>query len=174
VSFSSPDRPSPIATALNFMQCHNFAKSGNLRDLSLPVSGLYLLAAPSTPDEARAMAVAIIYPEPEKGGIGKGKIASVTKTISGAFSPALLSQARAVVPYPDLSKCRLAFGAGMRSLFATAFLDPLRAKNVKLHLTSCRLLSGLAPPAPWSTMAPATGREAPGRRLPTRTPERVG
>lgn len=40
-------------TALRFMRCHDFAKSGKLKDLALPVSGLYLLAAPSTPDEAR-------------------------------------------------------------------------------------------------------------------------
>jgi hypothetical protein len=51
------------------------------------------------------MAVAMIHPEPEKGGIGKGKMASVTKTISGAFSPALLSQARTVHAIaPDMVK----------------------------------------------------------------------
>jgi hypothetical protein len=31
------------------MRCHELAKSANFADLSLPVSGLYLLAAPSTP-----------------------------------------------------------------------------------------------------------------------------
>jgi Protein of unknown function (DUF3102) len=40
-------------TALNFMRAHELAKSRNFRDLSLPVSALYLLAAPSTPDAAR-------------------------------------------------------------------------------------------------------------------------
>jgi len=40
-------------TALNFMRAHELAKSRNFRDLNLPISGLYLLAAPSTPKEAR-------------------------------------------------------------------------------------------------------------------------
>jgi hypothetical protein len=41
-------------TALNFMRVHSMIdKNRNFRDLSLPVSGLYLLAAPSTPEEAR-------------------------------------------------------------------------------------------------------------------------
>jgi hypothetical protein len=41
-------------TALNYMRCADLAISRNFRDLSIPVSGLYLLAAPSTPEEARA------------------------------------------------------------------------------------------------------------------------
>jgi hypothetical protein len=42
-------------TATRYMQLAEFSSSRNLRDdLSLPVSGLYLLAAPSTPEEARA------------------------------------------------------------------------------------------------------------------------
>jgi len=45
-------------TALNFMRCHELAKNRNFRDLSLPVSGLYLLAAPSTPDEVRDAVIA--------------------------------------------------------------------------------------------------------------------
>jgi hypothetical protein len=40
-------------SALRFMQVAEFAKSRNLRDLEIPVSGLYLLAAPSTPEAAR-------------------------------------------------------------------------------------------------------------------------
>lgn len=41
-------------TARNFMQAHELAfKSEKFADLELPVSALYLLAAPSTPDEAR-------------------------------------------------------------------------------------------------------------------------
>ena len=40
-------------TALNFMRCNDLAKNRNFRDLSLPVSGLYLLAAPNTTEEAR-------------------------------------------------------------------------------------------------------------------------
>jgi N6-adenosine-specific RNA methylase IME4 len=41
-------------TALRFMRVFELQlKSGNLQDLDVPVSGLYLLAAPSTPDEAR-------------------------------------------------------------------------------------------------------------------------
>lgn len=40
-------------TAINFMRIAELAKSRNIRDLTLPVSGLYLLAAPSTPEEAQ-------------------------------------------------------------------------------------------------------------------------
>jgi hypothetical protein len=40
-------------TALNFMRVHELSKSANFVDLRLPVSSLYLLAAPSTPHEAR-------------------------------------------------------------------------------------------------------------------------
>jgi Protein of unknown function (DUF3102) len=40
-------------TALNFMRAHELSKSRNFRDLDLPVSALYLLAAPSTPAKAR-------------------------------------------------------------------------------------------------------------------------
>jgi hypothetical protein len=40
-------------TALNFMRVYELSKSRNFRDLSLPLSALYLLAAPSTPQEAR-------------------------------------------------------------------------------------------------------------------------
>jgi hypothetical protein len=40
-------------TALNFIRAHDLSKSKNFLDLELPVSALYLLAAPSTPAEAR-------------------------------------------------------------------------------------------------------------------------
>jgi len=40
-------------TALNFMRVHEVAESRNFRDLNLPVSGLYLLAKPSTPETVR-------------------------------------------------------------------------------------------------------------------------
>jgi len=40
-------------TALNSMRVYELSKSRNFRDLSLPLFGLYLLAAPSTPKEAR-------------------------------------------------------------------------------------------------------------------------
>jgi DUF3102 family protein len=44
--------------AENFMAVHELAaKNANFANLSLPVSGLYLLAAPSTPDEARAKVI---------------------------------------------------------------------------------------------------------------------
>jgi hypothetical protein len=40
-------------TARRFMDCHDLAKNRNLLDLNIPVSGLYLLTAPSTPEEVR-------------------------------------------------------------------------------------------------------------------------
>src|SRR5260370_41242286 len=40
-------------TALNFIRVHEQSKSKNFLDLNLPVSSLYLLAAPSTPEAAR-------------------------------------------------------------------------------------------------------------------------
>jgi hypothetical protein len=46
-------------TARNFMQVHTLSgKSPNFGDLNLPVSGLYLLAAPSTPEEAQQEIIA--------------------------------------------------------------------------------------------------------------------
>src|SRR5262249_44018769 len=39
--------------AVTFIRVYELSKSRNFRDLSLPLSGLYLLAAPSTPQEAR-------------------------------------------------------------------------------------------------------------------------
>jgi hypothetical protein len=44
-------------TALRFMQVSELSKSRNLRDLNLPISGLYLLAAPSTPEEAQQQVI---------------------------------------------------------------------------------------------------------------------
>ena len=41
-------------TALNFMRVAALAKSENFSDLNVPVSGVYLLARPSTPDAAKA------------------------------------------------------------------------------------------------------------------------
>jgi hypothetical protein len=41
-------------TALNYMRVYELAKNRNFRDLSnIPISGLFLLAAPSTPEEAK-------------------------------------------------------------------------------------------------------------------------
>jgi hypothetical protein len=41
-------------TALNYMRVHDLVKNRNFRDLSnIPVSGLFLLAAPSTPEGAK-------------------------------------------------------------------------------------------------------------------------
>jgi hypothetical protein len=54
------------------------------------------------------MAVAMIYPEPERGGRGKRseKSESLAKAIGVGEGHAanMISQARAVVPYPDLSR----------------------------------------------------------------------
>jgi Protein of unknown function (DUF3102) len=40
-------------TALNYMNLAEMVKSRTVRDLSLPIKSLYLIAKPSTPDEAR-------------------------------------------------------------------------------------------------------------------------
>ena len=45
-------------TAINFMRVFVLSKSRNFRDLSLPVSGLYLLAAPSTAAEVQEQVIA--------------------------------------------------------------------------------------------------------------------
>jgi hypothetical protein len=45
-------------TALNFMRVHELVKNRNFRDLShIPLSGLYMLAAPSTPEPAKREAI---------------------------------------------------------------------------------------------------------------------
>src|SRR5262249_8749510 len=41
----------------NFMRVFEMSKSRNFRDLSLPISGLYLLAAPSTPEEVQQQVI---------------------------------------------------------------------------------------------------------------------
>jgi Protein of unknown function (DUF3102) len=47
------------STALRYMRLHELAsKSANLTDLDVPISGLYLLAAPSTPEPARTEIIA--------------------------------------------------------------------------------------------------------------------
>jgi len=40
-------------TATRFINVHEMSKSENFSDFDIPVSGLYLLAAPSTPEEVR-------------------------------------------------------------------------------------------------------------------------
>jgi hypothetical protein len=45
-------------TARNFMQVSELTESRNFRDLSLPISGPYMLAAPSTPEQARQEVIA--------------------------------------------------------------------------------------------------------------------
>lgn len=45
-------------TATRFINVYDMGKSNNLLDLDVPISGLYLLAAPGTPEEARAEAIA--------------------------------------------------------------------------------------------------------------------
>ena len=44
-------------TATRFIGVYEMSKSNKLLDLNVPVSGLYALAAPSTPDEARAAVI---------------------------------------------------------------------------------------------------------------------
>jgi hypothetical protein len=66
-------------TALNFIRVYELAESKNFLDLSLPVSGLYLLAAPSTSAEARdeiierAAGGEKVTTAQVKATIGKGK-----------------------------------------------------------------------------------------------------
>jgi hypothetical protein len=63
------------------------------------------------------MAVAMVYPEPQKGGRGKQ---TKNSKLNLGFSPMLLSQARAVVPYPDLSKAVLDGSMSLRDAKAEA------------------------------------------------------
>jgi hypothetical protein len=48
ITLIGPDR-----TALNFMRVYDMSKTENFSDLNIPLSSLYLLAAPSTPEKAR-------------------------------------------------------------------------------------------------------------------------
>jgi Protein of unknown function (DUF3102) len=65
-------------TALNFMRAHELSKSRKFRDLSLPVSSIYLLAAPSTPESARDE----IFDRAEAGE--NLSVTEVKRTIEGA------------------------------------------------------------------------------------------
>jgi hypothetical protein len=48
------------SAALKFMQVHELSKSVNFTDLDVPVSALYLLAAPSTPEAARDAVLSVV------------------------------------------------------------------------------------------------------------------
>jgi len=115
-------------TARNFIAVAEAAgKSAKFADLDVPVSGLYLLAAPSTPAEVieavaersdrgerafvadrkervdltigqRAMQHAMLWPEPEKGGRGK-KLPGKPESLSRGHWSDLVSHARAVFAY---------------------------------------------------------------------------
>jgi hypothetical protein len=65
-------------TALNFMRAFEMSKSEKFSDLDLPVSALYLLAAPSTPEEARDEII-------ERAKVGEQvPLAAVKETIARA------------------------------------------------------------------------------------------
>jgi hypothetical protein len=81
-------------TALNFMRCHDLAKNRNFRDLSLPVSGLYLLAAPSTPDEAREVVI-----ERAKAG-GPVTVADIKQVINTSKGRKQSTRKRTKAPKP--------------------------------------------------------------------------
>jgi hypothetical protein len=67
-----------VDTADRYMHVAELAKSRNLRDLDMPLSGLYLLAAPTTPETARNE----IIQRAEAGQ--KLSVADVKKTIKSA------------------------------------------------------------------------------------------
>jgi hypothetical protein len=65
-------------TATRFINVYEMSKSNNLLDLDLPLSGLYLLAAPSTPEAARQEVI-------ERAGAGgKVPVAEVKRVVETA------------------------------------------------------------------------------------------
>jgi hypothetical protein len=67
-------------TALNYMRVYEMAESKNFLDLNIPVSALYLLAAPGTPEQARFEVV-------ERAKAGEiVPVTDVKKTIAGKKS----------------------------------------------------------------------------------------
>ena len=82
-------------TAENFIRVHDLAQKAkieNFSNLSLPVSGLYLLAAPSTPAEAREEIIE------RAGGGEKVSIAEIKKTITKTKPPKSNKPTAAAVP----------------------------------------------------------------------------
>jgi hypothetical protein len=64
-------------TARNFMRVFELSKSRNFRDLSLPVSALYMITAPSTPEDVRDEVL-------ERAQAGPVSVAEVRAAITGS------------------------------------------------------------------------------------------
>jgi hypothetical protein len=77
-------------TALNFIRCHQLAKSRNFRDLSLPVTSLYLLAKPSTTESARDEVFA-------RAGSGERLKHAEVQAILTTYSPDAIQKAATAV-----------------------------------------------------------------------------
>ena len=124
------------ATALRFMQVHALAgKSVNLTDLELPVSALYLLPAPSTPEEARDEIIKTARTATMSGGLIDSASAGGHQEL--ADNP--MDQDLAT----RLSNLRLAPRCGARTRAGTACQRPaIRGQK------RCRLHGGLSPGAP--------------------------
>jgi hypothetical protein len=123
-------------TALNFMRVHELAKSKNFLDLSLPVSGLYLLAAPSTPPEA----VDEILERAEAG-----ETLSVD-TVKDTVAKAREQQQPKKPRTPRVENTSLARSTGMKALIELLHseIEKLRNENTVLKSENTKLHSEIA------------------------------
>jgi hypothetical protein len=87
-------------TALNFMRVAELSNSKRISDLNLPLGGLYLLAAPSTPDEARDQII-----ERAKGGEAVSTN-TIKQTITKARKPEAEQPVRRAVYVADMCGSR--------------------------------------------------------------------
>jgi hypothetical protein len=110
-------------SALNFMRVYDLSKSRKFRDLNLPVSAIYLLARPSTPDEVRddiierakagevvsveAVREMVVRHQPAKKAPSEHSLAVLTSSKSVEwYTPAgVVEQVTAVLGGIDLDPC---------------------------------------------------------------------
>ena len=88
-------------TAGRFIQLHELSlKRSNLEHLELPISGLYLLAAPSTPESARTEVI-------ERAEAGERLKHAEVQAIVAVHSPAAMQEAAAKgrEPEPEREQC---------------------------------------------------------------------
>jgi hypothetical protein len=145
---------------LNFVRVHELGKNRNFRDLNIGVSSLYLLAAPSTPDEVREAVV-------ERSERGETLThAEVKKMIADAADKDDVVHAKAIAGHGNwLPWLEREFGWSESS--ATKFMQAhqLALKSVKftdldLNVSSLYLLA--APSTP-DEVREAVAREPGGR-----------
>jgi hypothetical protein len=113
-------------TALNFIRVHELSQSKNFLDLSLPVSALYLLAAPSTPESARGEIM-----QRAKGGETL-PVAEVKKIVD-KHKPARRREQKPPTPQPPMPRDDVGPGSTSETERLQARVDELQNDKSRLE-----------------------------------------